>query len=111
MGPKPWQELVVECNLTATKGVPTIKCLEAVFANILSASIALAGLALFVMLVIGSFKYLTSGGDPKQTETAQKTITYAVLGIVLIISSYVILRLIGNFTGLDLLKFEIPTFK
>lgn len=108
MGPRPWQDVVPECDLVATQGVPTIKCFEAVFANILSVVVSLAGIALFVMLTIGSFRYLTSGGDPKATEAARKTMTSAVLGIALIIGSYLILRLISNFTGINLLKFEIP---
>lgn len=108
MGPRPWQEIVPECDISS--GAPTIKCLEAVFANIVSVSVTLAGITLFIMLIIGSFRYLISGGDPKATETAQKTITYAFWGIILLISSYLILRLISNFTGISLLKFEIPTF-
>lgn len=110
MGPRPWQDVVPECNLDTTQGVPTIKCFEAVFANVLSVVVSLAGIALFVMLTIGSFKYLTSAGDPKATEAARKTMTSAVLGIALIIGSYLILRLISNFTGIPLLKFEIPNF-
>lgn len=102
--PATWQN----CMVNET---PTIKCLEVVFGNVLEAVVALAGIALFIMLVVGSFRFLTSGGDPKQTETARKTMTSAILGLVLIIGSYLILRLIANFTGIDsLLEFTIPTF-
>lgn len=99
-----WQNCMVN-------DTPTIKCFEVVFGNVLEAVVTLAGIALFIMLVVGSFRFLTSGGDPKRTETAQKTITSAILGLVLIIGSYLILRLIASFTGIDsLLEFTIPTF-
>lgn len=92
-------------------GAPTIKCAEVVFADILRVVVTLAGIALFIMLVVGSFRFLTSGGDPKQTELARKTMTSAILGLVLIVGSYLILKLISDFTGIpELLKFEIPTF-
>ncbi len=114
--PQPWTTVVPGdgtpgsgCEITS-EGAPTLKCLEAVFANILSVVVTLAGIALFVMLTIGALRYLTSGGDPKATEAARKTMTSAVLGMALIIGSYLILRLISSFTGIELLRFEIPYF-
>ena len=93
------------------EGVPTIKCLEAVFANVVSVVVFLTGIALLVMLSLGAFRYMTSGGDPKTAEGAQKTMTSAVMGIALIFGAYLILRLVSNFLGIpELLKFEIPYF-
>lgn len=86
----------------------TIKDLEVVFTRIVTVAVSLAGLALFVMLIIGGFKYLTSAGDPKAAESARNTMMYAVIGLVVIISSFIILQAIKWFTGVDVLKFEIP---
>lgn len=90
--------------------VPTIKCLEVVFANILNIAISLAGIALFVMLVVGGFKYLTAGGDQKAVASAQQTMTYAVVGIGLMAVAFVVFRLIEYFTGVQITVFRIPTF-
>lgn len=82
--------------------------LEGIFANVLQAAIALAGVALFIMLLVGGIKYITSGGDSKAAASAQQTITWAIIGIVLLASAYLILRLIANFTGIDaILNFQI----
>jgi hypothetical protein len=90
--------------------VATIQGLECLVANILSVFIAFIGLAGFVMLVIGSYHYLVSGNNSKGTETARNTLTYAVIGLVVALSSFIILNLISDFTGVDeLLKFEIQT--
>ena len=62
---------------------------------------------LFLMLLTGGFKYLTSGGDPKATEGAQKTLTYAIGGLVLLAGSYMILNIIKTFTGADVTNFVI----
>ncbi len=75
-------------------GVPTLKCFEVVFGNILFMASGLIVLVLFVMLITGSFSYLTSLGNPEKIKKAQGTIKFAVVGFVLFISSFLILRII-----------------
>jgi hypothetical protein len=58
------------------------------------------------MLILGGFKYLTSGGNPENAASAQKTITYAILGIVLIALSYLILLIIQTITGANVTQFS-----
>lgn len=77
-----------------------ISDLETVFSNLTVSLMALGGVVLFVTLLQGGFKYLNSGGDQKAIEVAQKTITYAIGGLMLLIGSYLIIKMIGQFTGL-----------
>jgi len=90
------------------EGVATFRSLETVFSNILNVAVTLAGLVLFIMLIMGGFGFLTSGGDPEKVKKASGTLTWAIVGFVLLIASWFILRLIGKFTGVDLTTFEIP---
>lgn len=87
--------------------VATIKSAETLFSNLLSITIQLIGFATFLMIIIGGFKYLTSGGDPKATETAQATITKGIAGLVLAVASWFILQFIADFTGANILDFSI----
>lgn len=87
--------------------IPTLKCLEVVFARILTIAVSLAVLALFVMLVVGGFKFLTSGGDQKATASAQQTMTFAFAGIALMVIAFLIFRLIEVYTGVTITKFVI----
>lgn len=87
--------------------VATIADLGGIFANIVQDLVGLAGIALFVMLLVGGFKYITSGGDPKAVDAAQKTITYAIMGLVAILVSYLILVLIKLITGVDVTTFNV----
>ena len=89
--------------------VATFKCLEVIFSNILTIFVSLAVLALFVMLIIGGFKYLTSAGDPKAAGSARQTMTYAIAGIVLMALAYLIFKLIETFTGVTITVFTVPT--
>lgn len=96
-------------------GVPTLKCLEILFQNLIFLAGAFTILILFVMLVIGAFKYLTSGGEQEKISSAKKTITYAFLGLFLFMSSYLILNVIQTLLigpdGPSLFNFKIPEFE
>jgi hypothetical protein len=90
-------------------GVVTIQGLECLFANIFNVFLTLLGLAGFVMMIIGSFRWLMSGGNTKHTEAARATMTYAVIGIVVALSSFIVLRLLADFTGVQtILEFRVP---
>ena len=92
-------------------GVPTLKCLEAVFGNVIFAASSFIILVLFIMLVIGAFTYLTSAGNPERVKKAQTTLKFAIIGFILFVGAFLILRVISFlFLGgsNSLFKFEIP---
>lgn len=86
-GIQPWGDCVVD-------GVPTLKCLEVVFGNILFMASAFIILVLFVMFVAGGFRYLTSFGNAEKMKKARATLTYALVGFILFISAFLILKII-----------------
>jgi len=57
--------------------------------------VGISGLATFLMLVWGGFTWLTSTGNPTKISDAKDKITSAVLGLVIILSSYLILKVIN----------------
>jgi len=93
-----------------THDVATIQGLECLIANIFTVIITLIGLVAFVMLIVGSVLWLVSGGSAEGTKKARDTLTYAVLGIVVALSAFIVLNLISGFTGVeDIKQFIIPT--
>jgi len=88
--------------------VVTLKGFEVIFSKIISLATTAAGLVCFLMLIVGGFKYLTSGGDPKQAASARGTLTWAVAGLAIIIGAWFILQFIEYFTGVEVTIFEIP---
>lgn len=93
----------------ANGDVATIQGIECLFANVLQVIVLLAGFAFFVMFITGGFQYLLSSGDPKKVAQSGSTLTMAFLGLVGVIGSWLIIRLIENFTGITLTKFIIPS--
>jgi hypothetical protein len=88
--------------------VATIQGLECLFGNILQVIVGFAGLAFFVMFITGGFQYMTSSGDDKKIAASSSTLTMAVIGLVGIIVSWLIIKFISTFTGVDILNFVIP---
>lgn len=91
-----------------TVQIPTIQGFECLFVNIVRVLLPLLVIALFVMLVLGSFEWLTSAGDPKKLQKARATLTYAILGLVIFFSIYFIFNLIETITNVNVNKFVIP---
>ena len=94
-------------NIPGAENVPTIKCLEPIFRNLVNSIIALSGVVLFIMLIIAGFNFLFSGGDQKKLEKARGTMTNAIIGLVIIACAYLILQTIKIFTGVDVTQFNI----
>ncbi len=79
--------------------VATIKCIVPLFSNLVQGVLALSGVALFVMLLVGGFNFLLSGGDQKKLETAKGTLTNAVIGLIVIVCAYLIIKTVQVFTN------------
>lgn len=88
-------------------GVATIKGLECAFSNFVSVILAFAGIVLFIMFVVGGFRYLTSGGDPKAIEAAKGTLTQAIVGLVILVLAFLILKLIETITNVPVTQFKV----
>lgn len=50
--------------------------------------IGLIGVILMVLIIYGGFLYATSAGNEKQTETAKKTLIYAIIGVIIVGLAY-----------------------
>ncbi len=82
-------------------GVATIGSLEDLFRNFVKTVISLSAVALFLMFIVGGFSFMFSSGDQKKLDQARGTLTNAVIGLVVIVCAYLIIRVIETFTGTD----------
>lgn len=74
-------------------GGPTVQSTITVVINILS---ILVGVTAVIMIIIGGFRYITSGGDSTATSGAKNTILYAIIGLVIVAMAQVIVRFVIN---------------
>ena len=90
--------------------VATIQDFNVIFENIAQLIVYFAGLVFFIMFIKGGFQYLTSSGDPKKTAKATSTLTTSIIGLVGVIISFLIIKFIGSFTGIETItEFKIPS--
>lgn len=59
--------------------------------NILS---IVVGVAAVVMIIIGGFRYIISGGDSTGVTGAKNTIMYAIIGLIIVLFAQVIVRFV-----------------
>jgi hypothetical protein len=86
---------------------PQLNQLEGVFGSVLSVALGLVGVVVLVMILVGGFKYINSGGDKEAASKARLTLTHAFLGLTLAVSAWMILNILGQFLGVDFSTFKI----
>lgn len=77
-------------------GLPNDTRVSDFIIKIINIALTVAGLVAVLFLIIGGFRYITSAGNEETAEQAKKIITNAIIGIVVIILSFVIVRVISN---------------
>lgn len=73
--------------------------LQTVIANIINIAMMAAGLVAVIYLVIGGFRYVTSGGNAEQIEGAKATILNAIIGLIVIFISFLLVNYILRALG------------
>ena len=91
----------MDWNTCAPTGVATLSCLPLLIQTIINWALIFAGIVAIFLVIYAGFKYLNSSGDPKQAETARKTLLYAIVGLLLVFMSFFIVRAIGEIAGLN----------
>lgn len=73
--------------------------------NLLSRLIELlyivAGIVFVVMILIGAFQWIVSGGDKDALSKARSRVVHAIAGITLLALAFVIIKLVGQITGFE----------
>jgi large-conductance mechanosensitive channel len=83
---------------TATNGSCSVDgpSLDNVITTIINVLSIIIGLVAVVMIMVGGFKYITSGGDSGSVSSAKNTIVYAVIGLVIVALAQFIVQFVIN---------------
>ena len=73
--------------------------------NFIAGALSLAGVALLFLLIGGGIGMISGAGsnNPEKLEQGKKAATSALIGFIVVIASYWIVKLIEDITGLNLL--------
>ena len=64
--------------------------------QIISILLFVAGSVAVIFVIVGGFQYVTSAGNEEQAEKGRQNVTNAIIGIIIIILSYVVVNVIYN---------------
>ena len=93
----------IACGSDESAGVPSSSnptdSLDSTISDILNVLSVAIGIIAVVMLMIGGFRYITSGGVAERVATAKKTILYAMVGIAVVALSQTIAKFVLDKTS------------
>ena len=78
------------------------------FTNILRLIFLIAGLFSLVKIVIAGIGFISAGGEPKKIEQAWANIWQTIIGLLIIVSSFVLVAIIGQLLFNDPYYILIP---
>ena len=70
------------------------KNLESTITNVINILSIFVGIAAVIMIIIGGFRYITSGGNQESTKSAKNTIIYAVIGLIIVSLAQVLVHFV-----------------
>lgn len=97
------QRLNVNAGVDCAQGDETPTTLfgaEGIFTTIVNVMLFLIGAISVIMLIIGGVRYTISNGDQGAVTSAKNTIMYAIIGLVVAILAFAIVRFVtGQFSA------------
>ena len=96
-------------NAARGDGVPTnlTNGEDSLVSKIINIMLYAIGVVSVVMLIIGGFRYVISGGQKESVTAAKNTILYAIIGLLVALFAYPIIKFVldavtGSSTGTDI---------
>ncbi len=68
-------------------------------ATIISWALSFVGVLFLILMIYGGTLWMVAGGNDEQIKTAQKVISSAAIGLIIILSAYAITQFIGGSLG------------
>jgi len=83
-----------------------------VLTNALTIAYVIAAVLVLFFIVLGAFKWITSGGDKDAIASARKTIINALIGLALLALALVIVIAVGKVLNINVLQnFRVPNLQ
>lgn len=100
--------MVVPTAASAQQLVPNeikgIDNIVAVVRAIIQFILVIAFVLAFIMLLIGGIRWITAGGDEKAVGSARNMITAALIGLVIVLVAYALIKLVETFFGVNIIS-------
>ena len=98
-------------NPALNAGLGNKNLLSQFLTNFWSLAITIGSIALLFMLILGGIKYIMSQGDKQRVEESKDQILHAVLGFLILMAIYAIIKVLETFFGMSILNPNLPVAK
>ena len=88
----------------ADPSVTAAERLVGLISSILALMTIAAGIYFLFRIINTSFKWITGGHDKQAIQDAQKQLSNAILGLLIVVLSYTLVGIVGLFLGFDILN-------
>lgn len=89
-----------ELNPTGKADIPSLACLGQIVTNVIGIAFLFLGAVTVLFLLWGAIRFVISRGDPKGIQEAQKTMTYAIIGAVVVLGAFILINMVTTAFGL-----------
>lgn len=96
--------LAANCEPPKNANDPWPNCVKqnsdflAMLGKVIDMFLILAGTVAVLFIIIGGFQYVASAGNPDSVFKAKNTVLYAVIGLIVVILSYAVVKfIVGRF--------------
>lgn len=79
---------------------PSLGCLAQIVTNVIGIAFLFLGAVTVLFLLWGAIRFILARGDPKGLQEAQKTMTYAVIGAVVVLGAFILINMVTTAFGL-----------
>ncbi len=95
-------------TIAAPKELPQggLPFLGKVLGNFITLMIVLAVISVVIVIVWSGTQWIRSGGDKSKLQAARSRLTWAVVGLLIVLLAFFIINVIGYFFNVPLLKFK-----
>ncbi len=78
--------------------------LNSVLSSIVGVLTAVAGLWFFIQFILAGIAWISAGGDKGALETARNKIFNSIIGLIIVVSAYILVAVVGSILGLNILN-------
>lgn len=113
MASKAYAAPISLCPTTGENGTPAGLCtleIGAALPQILNILLFVAFIAALVFLIYGGIRWILSGGDKEGTAKAKGTVTSALVGLAIVLGSWLLVNIVLGLFGLSTTSIDqVPT--
>jgi heme O synthase-like polyprenyltransferase len=79
--------------------VPTLDCIPTLFGIVVNDLLAFVGTAAVLVMIYSGIQMMIARGDAKNLDNAHKTFFYSIIGLLIVLFSFLAVNLIAYVTG------------